>query len=163
MSENKNKAAADGGQAAVSQKAPTTRKYLIPEWRWSSDGVCTGWWRREVWSVDELMWWIRDHVREYGGNVVVLNAVVPPASDAFMYYMPIDASTALKIIETMKPTSYVGHEDTAKLLGVQLNRSLYTPRLGDVAVVVRLRGRRPGGEVRGITLDDLEFALLWYL
>jgi hypothetical protein len=51
------------------------------------------------------------------------------------------------------------------MLGLPCNRAVYDPLAGDVAFVVRLKGRRPvsGGDVQGVRPEDCEFLRLEYV
>ncbi|MGC9052142.1 STIV orfB116 family protein, partial [Pyrobaculum sp.] len=164
MSENKNKAAAEGGQAAAVSEAPTTRKYLVPGYSVDMSGFYGGWGAayatREV-LVKDVMQSVKDRA------LVVLNAVVP--REGLMFITRIDTDVAIELLKDAPLIkSFIGHEATAKLLSelagreVQFNRGIYQPKPGDVALVVRLR-TRPSSDVKDVAPDDLEFSIVWYL
>jgi hypothetical protein len=165
MSEKNNKmTAADGGQAAVSQKAPTTRKYLVPGYSVDMSGFYGGWVvataRRDV--------FIRDVIHDVADKpLYLLNAVVP--MEGLLFVSRIDTDVAVEILKQVnKIESYIGHEATARLLSqlsgreIQFNRGQYTPKRGDVALVVRLRSRT-SGDVKDLKAEDLEYLIIWYL
>ena len=135
-------------------------RYKVPQW--AITGEYSELWVREL-GYEDLVLAVGDYVRRNKGDVVVLNAVIPPKYSSYMYYTHIDAGAALEIIRVYKPRSYVGHESTAKLLGIEVNRGVYEPKKGDVAVVVRLRDSRRREEIDVLTENDLEFGLVWYL
>ncbi|MGC9050628.1 STIV orfB116 family protein [Pyrobaculum sp.] len=156
MSENKNKAAAEGGQAAASREAPI----YIPQWKVDGSGYIAGWGTAAI-SREEF-------VREVANRgVVLLNAAVP--YEGFMFIQKLDVSTAVEVLRRANDIkSFIGHEATARLLAsltgreIAYNRGMYAPKPGDVALVIRLRSRT-GGDVKDVKPDDLEFLALWYL
>lgn len=108
---------------------------------------------------------------EYNGRVVLLNALVPHSG--FMYVDGADIYLAQDLVHGARALgraveSYIGHESTAQILGrtlgleVKVNRGIYEPKPGDVALVFRLRGR-PQGDVKEIRLEDLEISIVYYL
>jgi hypothetical protein len=135
-------------------------RYKVPQW--VVTGEYSDFWVREL-GYEDLVLAVGYHVRRNKGDVVVLNAVVPPKYSGFMFYTLIDAGAALELIRVYPHKSYIGHESTAKMLGVEVNRGTYEPKRGDIAVVVRLRDSRQRGEVDVLTENDLEFGLVWYL
>ncbi len=157
-------AAAEGGQAAAQTEAPTTKKYLVPAFSVDHSGFYGGWGAayatKEV-LVKDVMQSVKDRA------LVVLNAVVP--REGLMFITRIDTDVAVEILRQVnKIESYIGHEATARLLSqlsgreIQFNRGQYTPQRGDAALVVRLR-TRPGGDVKNLTIEDLDFMIVWYL
>ena len=110
-------------------------------------------------------------LKEYSGRVVLLNALVP--YNGFIYVDGADIYLAHDLVHgaraRLRPVeSYIGHESTAQLLSktlgfeVKVNRGIYTPQQGDVALVFRLRGR-PQGDVKEVRLEDLEISIVYYL
>jgi len=103
-------------------------------------------------------------------RVVLLNAVVPPKKPTVISIAPLSAEGAKKIVMKAKAVeSYIGHEATAKLLSelfstsVPVNRAEYTPVVGDIAIVVRLKKRlQAPQDLKSVTLDDLEFYVVNY-
>jgi len=105
-------------------------------------------------------------------RLVLLNALVPPTKPTFMLVVPIQLYEAVEIAKAAVGRgtpieSYIGHESTAKALtaafGVEvpMNRAMYEPMAGDVAIVARVRGR-PKAELE-VKPEDLEFLLVYYL
>jgi hypothetical protein len=135
-------------------------RYKVPQW--VITGEYSEFWIREL-SYEDLILAVGGFIRRNKGDVVVLNAVIPPKYSSYMFYTQVDAGAALEIIRVYQPRSYVGHESTAKLLGVEVNRGVYEPKKGDVAVVVRLKDSRRREEIDVLTENDLEFGLVWYL
>ncbi len=104
-------------------------------------------------------------------KVVLLNALVPPPGAGIIEISePLSLEKILPIvINTQKLESYIGHEATAKLLTklfgkeVQMNRSMYIPKHGDIAIIVRLKKRLEKPEdIENIKQEDLEFRTIKY-
>ena len=104
------------------------------------------------------------------GRLALLNAFVP-LDGGFMYLQRIDYGVAERIVDRaiargVKIESYIRHEDTAEFLStkfktkVPVNKSKYTPSIGDVAIVARLRGR---STTQTVNEDTLELWLVHYL
>ncbi|MGB9787153.1 MAG: STIV orfB116 family protein [Infirmifilum uzonense] len=114
-----------------------------------------------------------DSVLKEKEKIILLNAIVaPPEKDSpwFMIYKKIPAEVAIYMLSKARVVeSYVGHEATAQVLTqlsgrtITASRAMYTPRYDDLTLVVRLKKRleRPE-DVKNISLQDLEFAILWY-
>jgi hypothetical protein len=158
MSENKNKAAAEGGQAAAPREAPT---YYVPKWTVDGSGLIGGW---SAAIVDR-----EEFYREVlsRGKLILLNAVVP--CEGFIFIQKLDTSTAVELLQRVNDVkSFIGHEATARLLAsltgreIMYNRSMYAPKHGDVAIVVRLK-TRISADVKDVRVEDLEFLVAWYL
>jgi hypothetical protein len=163
-SKNSQVAVADGGQATASSlEAP---RYYVPKWTVDGSGLIGGWGIVNA-SREGL-------VEEVGKSrrLVVLNAVVAPPGPMFMFYEPVDVEIAVEVLRRANIESFIGHESTAKLLSelsgrnIPFNRAVYIPQRGDIALIVRLRGgsrMASAPDVKDLTPDMLEFALLWYL
>ena len=106
-------------------------------------------------------------------RLVLLNAVVPPRKPMLITVAPVsieDVKRILAVAKTAVPIeSYIGHESTAQLLSqllsvnIPVNRAEYSPEVGDLAVVVRLKRRLPAPQdVKNITVEDLEFYVVNY-
>jgi len=144
---------------------------MIPSFEQSADGYVSGWTVRykNVSGIKRL----RDITKYDEARLVLLNALVPPASPSFMFVQKITAETAKKIVSIVdreRIRSYIGHEATAKLVSellqikVTANREMYKPEWYDVAIVVRLKKRLAKPEdIKNVTLDDVEFLLVHYL
>ena len=102
-------------------------------------------------------------------KVVLLNALVPPENEGLMYVSKIDSEIVKIIAECKEIESYIGHAATASLLSsllgreVKVNRGMYAPKKGDLAIVVRLKQRMQSPGEASPTLDDLEFYQVYYL
>ena len=158
MSERNDKmAAANGGQAAA---PPREAPIYIPQWKVDGSGYIAGWSTVAV-SREEF-------VREVANRgVVLLNAVVP--YEGFMFIQKLDVSAAVEVLRRANDIkSFIGHEATARLLAslsgreIMYNRSMYAPKHGDVAIVVRLK-TRTSADVKDVRVEDLEFLAVWYL
>ncbi len=103
-------------------------------------------------------------------KIVFLNALVPPKPRGLMVVEEIPFDTVKEIVSGAKEiVSFIGHPATAELLsknlGVEIpvNRGMFVPERGDVAIVVRLKRRLPmsGGDV-DVDVSDLEFLYVEY-
>jgi hypothetical protein len=105
-------------------------------------------------------------------KVVLLNAVVTRSDKpAIIVTMPAsvdDVKALVKIAERVE--SYIGHDSTAKLLSkvlgidVAVNRAMYTPEMGDIAVVVKLKKRLEKPEdIKNVRAEDVEFLVVNYV
>jgi len=81
-------------------------------------------------------------------RVVLLNAFVIPKKPMVIVTMPTNVENVKLIVQKAKSLeSYIGHEATAQLLSqllstsIPVNRAEYEPRVGDIAIVVRLKKR----------------------
>jgi hypothetical protein len=104
-------------------------------------------------------------------KIVLLNALVPVSDKpAIVISIPINVDEARELIKrTEKIESYIGHEATAKLLSqlfgreIPMNRAMYIPKNGDLAIVVRLKKRLEKPEdVKNVKPEDIEFLLVRY-
>jgi hypothetical protein len=103
-------------------------------------------------------------------KVVLLNALVTSSRTPLtLKTKPVSIEEVKAIIANKEIISYIGHEATAQLLSlifnrtVPTNRSMYDPRPGDLAVVVKLRKRLEKPEdVKNLTVNDIEFILVEY-
>jgi len=82
---------------------------------------------------------------------------------------PISLDEAKRIVNGKEIMSFIGHEATAQLLttllsvGVPVNRAMYDPRPGDIAIVVKLKKRlEKPDDVKNVKPEDLEFILVEY-
>jgi hypothetical protein len=117
---------------------------------------------------------ISKFISKYPGvveKVVLLNALVPVSDKpAIVISIPITPNEAKELVKkAVKVESYIGHEATAKLLSqlfereVLMSRAMYTPKNGDLAVIVRLRKRLEKPEdVKNVTENDIELLLVRY-
>jgi hypothetical protein len=104
-------------------------------------------------------------------KIVLLNALVP-ASDkpAIIISTPTTVENIKELVGRAKVVeSYIGHESTAKLLStlfereIPMNRAMYMPQNGDLAIVIRLRKRLEKPEdVKNVTENDIELLLVRY-
>jgi len=103
-------------------------------------------------------------------KVVFLNALVIPKKPMVLVTLPTNIENVRRIVAKAESIeSYIGHEATAQLLtqllGVTIpaNRSEYSPEVGDIAVVVRLKKRlEKPGDIREVKVEDLEFHVVKY-
>ncbi|MCS7119469.1 MAG: YddF family protein [Archaeoglobaceae archaeon] len=92
----------------------------------------------------------------------ILNALVPPlGGKGVMVITPSTLEEVKGIVGVA--VSYIGHPETAKVLGLAPNRGEAKPQPGDVAYVLRLKFRPPvsGQEVK-IGPEDLEVLRVEY-
>ncbi len=82
---------------------------------------------------------------------------------------PVSLNMVKEIIKDKEIESYIGHEATANLLtnllniNVPTNRSMYDPKVNDIAIVVRLKKRLEKPEdIKNVTENDIEFILVEY-
>jgi hypothetical protein len=98
---------------------------------------------------------------------VVVNAIVPPPNGGVISIsppMPLASvvEVARRFVALAEPNVYVGHQSTALVLGCVAHRDVYTPRPGDVALVVTLAWRPAApGDVQ-VGPDDLLVRLAYY-
>jgi hypothetical protein len=103
-------------------------------------------------------------------KIILLNALVTSSKIPLMLKTkPSNLDEVKKLIENKEIVSFIGHEATAQLLSVllnrsiQTNRSMYDPHVNDIAIVVKLKRRLEKPEdVRNITVSDVEFILVEY-
>jgi len=103
-------------------------------------------------------------------KVVLLNALVTSSKiPLILKTIPSNLDEVKKFIENKETESYIGHEATAQLLTTLLNkpiltnRSMYDPRPGEFAIVVRLKKRLEKSEdIKNVTVDDVEFIVVEY-
>jgi len=105
-------------------------------------------------------------------KLVLLNAMVPASNaHSIIVTRPATIDEARELVRAAESIeSYIGHEATANLLtsvfGVQVpvNRGMYVPSAGDIALVVRLKKRlaSPQQDVN-VTENDLEFLIVNYV
>lgn len=121
---------------------------------------------KRLWVIGALKF-ADEVLKRYNKKVILLNAMVP--SYGFIYVTKVDwcaVGALLKKAETFM--SYIGHEATANMISqmtgtkVEVNRSIYEPKPGDVALVFRLTGR-PQGDVKNIRPEDIEILAVFYL
>jgi hypothetical protein len=102
-------------------------------------------------------------------RLILLNAMVLPKKPMIIVSEPTTLNNVKALISIAeKVESYIGHESTARLLSellsieVPVNRGEYTPEVGDIAIVVRLKRRleRPGDV--SVKLEDIEFYIVSY-
>ena len=103
-------------------------------------------------------------------KVVLLNALVTSSK------IPLTLKTKPASLEEVKAfvankeiQSFIGHEATAQLLtsllstNISVNRGMYDPRPGDLALAVRLKKRLEKPEdVKNVRPEDVEFILVEY-
>jgi hypothetical protein len=103
-------------------------------------------------------------------KVILLNAFVLPKKPMVVITMPTNLENVKLIVQKAKVLeSYIGHEATAQLLSqllstsVPVNRGEYEPKVGEIAIVVRLKKRlATPHDVKDIKLEDLEFHAVNY-
>jgi hypothetical protein len=103
-------------------------------------------------------------------KVIFLNAVVTSSKTPMtLKTRPTSLEEVKELVRNREIASYIGHEATAQLLSqllninVPMNRAMYDPKPGDVAIVVRLRKRLEKPEdVKNVKLEDIEFILVEY-
>lgn len=103
-------------------------------------------------------------------KVVLLNALVTSSRiPLILKTRPSNLDEVKKLIENKEIISYIGHEATAQLLSmllnktVAVNRAMYDPVTNDVAIVARLKKRleRPE-DIKNVKIEDIEFILVEY-
>ena len=110
-----------------------------------------------------------DEFMQVAERVVLLNAVVP--YDGYVAMTQVDHSCLREMgrLIAKKMESYVSHPATARalsqLLGVEVpvNKALYQPRAGDVAIVARLRGGARNPADQEVSVSDLELWIVNYV
>jgi len=140
--------------------------YAVPVWHCDGSGAFCGYNMDFVYEQTFVY-----RIVEYRHRIILLNAIVAPReTPMFMLYQQIPHNIAIEILKRVEEIeSYVGHESTVNILKqlsgreIPYNRGLYQPKNGDVAIVVRLARARPQGDVKDISVSDLEFGILWYL
>jgi hypothetical protein len=103
-------------------------------------------------------------------KVIILNAFVIPRKPMVIVTLPTNIENVRAIVQRAENIeSYVGHEATARLLTellgreVPVNRSEYEPRVGDIAVIARLKRRlQAPADIKDLKLEDLEFHVVNY-
>lgn len=103
-------------------------------------------------------------------KVVLLNALVTSSKIPItLKTRPTSLEEVKELVKDKEIVSFIGHEATAQLLtsllsvSIPANRSMYDPRVGDVAIVVRLKKRLEKPEdVKTVTPNDVEFILVEY-
>jgi len=103
-------------------------------------------------------------------KIIFLNALVTSSKMPMtLKTKPISLNMVKEIIKNKEIESYIGHEATANLLSsllninVPTNRSMYDPKVDDVAIIVRLKKRLEKPEdVRNVSPNDIEFILVEY-
>jgi len=87
----------------------------------------------------------------------IVNALVPPVElPAGLWIERAAWGDVLSAVAAGTP-HYVRHGGTAKLLGKEPNDGFYTPKAGDVYLVVRLKpGTAPRGSEVEARVEDLE-------
>jgi len=142
----------------MSQPKPQS-KPIIPSatpWKWG-EGYCT-----DI--------YIEHYVPRQIKKLVLLNAAVLPRKPMVLVASPTTIENIRALITIAERIeSYIGHESTAKLLSdvlgieVPTNRGEYTPEVGDVAVIAKLRRRlQTPQDLKSITVEDLEFYIIVY-
>jgi len=103
-------------------------------------------------------------------RLILLNAMVLPKKPMVMTSAPTDLENVKALVRISgKIESYIGHPATAQLLSqllgvdIPVNRGEYSPEVGDVAVIARLRRRLEKPEdVQSVKLEDIEFYIVSY-
>jgi hypothetical protein len=101
-------------------------------------------------------------------KIIFLNALVTSSRlPLTLKTRPISLEEVKELVRDRDVISFVGHEATAQLLStfknVPMNRAMYDPQPGDVAIVVRLKKRLEKPEdVKNISINDVEFILVEY-
>lgn len=103
-------------------------------------------------------------------KVVLLNALITSSRIPLLLgTRPATLDEVKRLVENREIESYIGHEATAKLLTtllekeILMNRAMYDPKPGDVAIVVRLKKRLEKPEdVKNVRPEDVEFILVEY-
>jgi len=103
-------------------------------------------------------------------KIVFLNALITSSKIPMtLKTRPVSLDIVRELIKEKEIESYIGHEATANLLtnllniNVPMNRSMYDPKVDDVAIVVRLKKRLEKPEdVKNVSPNDIEFILVEY-
>jgi hypothetical protein len=103
-------------------------------------------------------------------KLVLLNAPVLPKKPMVMVSEPTTLENVKSLVRiSERIESYIGHESTARLLSqllsvdIAVNRGEYEPKVGDVAIVVKLKKRlQTPQDLKSITVEDLEFYIVVY-
>ena len=103
-------------------------------------------------------------------KIIILNALVTSSKKPMtLKTRPVSLDIVRELIKEKEIESYIGHEATANLLtnllniNVPMNRSMYDPKVDDVAIVVRLKKRLEKPEdVKNVSPNDIEFILVEY-
>jgi hypothetical protein len=103
-------------------------------------------------------------------KIIFLNALVTSSKIPLVIVTkPINIIEVKEFVKDKEVVSFIGHETTASLLtqllsvNIPMNRAMYDPKPGDVAVVVRLKKRLEKPEdVKNVTVNDIEFILVEY-
>jgi hypothetical protein len=103
-------------------------------------------------------------------KLVLLNAMVLPKKPMVMVSEPTTLENVKSLVRiSERIESYIGHESTARLLSqllsvdIAVNRGEYEPKVGDVAIVVKLKKRlQTPQDVRDVKLEDIEFYIVVY-
>lgn len=121
---------------------------------------------KRLWVIGALKY-ADEVLKRYNKTIILLNAVVP--APGFVYITKVDWCAVGALIEKVKAfKSFIGHESTAQVISqmtgvkVEVNRGIYEPRPGDVALVFRLTGR-PQGDVKAVKPEDVEILAVFYL
>jgi hypothetical protein len=100
-------------------------------------------------------------------KLAILNSPILTAAGYYVYE-PISLAQACELAKGSFE-SYIGHEATARLLSELLqatvtpNRGTYSQEVGDSALIFKLRGRLPEGQVldaKGLEAIGFDFYLL---
>lgn len=140
--------------------------YAVPVWNCDGSGVFCGYNMDFVYEQTFVY-----RILENRHRIILLNAIVAPReTPMFMLYQQIPHNIAIEILKRAEQLeSYVGHESTVNILKqlsgreIPYSRGLYQPKKDDIAIIVRLARARPQGDVKDISVSDLEFGILWYL
>jgi len=103
-------------------------------------------------------------------KVILLNALVTSSRiPMVLKTIPISLEEVKELIKNKDIVSYIGHLATARLLSqlllvdIPVNRAMYSPEPGDVAIVARLKKRLDKPEdVENISINDIEFIVVEY-
>jgi len=103
-------------------------------------------------------------------KIVLLNALVTSSKIPLtLKTKPASLEEVKTLVANKEIQSFIGHEATAQLLtsllstNISVNRGMYEPKPGDVAVVTRLKKRLEKPEdVKTVTPNDVEFILVEY-
>jgi len=103
-------------------------------------------------------------------KVILLNALVTSSRiPLVLRTKPVSIEEVKELVKDKEVVSFIGHEATATLLtqllsaNIPMNRAMYDPKPGDIAIVVRLKKRLEKPEdVKNVTVNDVEFILVEY-